>query len=121
MIVQNSFLVFIFVFPSLFHIHSGQVSFDRENFISNSSGQCQVSNELYWKMIQWYYGQLKHVDVHVLIESSLTVSMNQLTSVFIKEISDSKNRCTLEIYFNLNYFHALLIIMILFMIFIYIS
>lgn len=90
MIIQSLFR--FFAISLLIHIHKVHASFDMEEFSSNSTGQCKVSNELYWKMIQWYYGQLKHVDVHILIESSLTVSMNQLSSVFIKEISGRKNQ-----------------------------
>lgn len=88
MIFHKSLL--FLTFSSFLLVHRVKSTIDVKHFISNSSDQCRVSNELYWKMIQWYYGSLKYIDVDILIRSGLTASMNQLTSVFIKEISDSE-------------------------------
>lgn len=66
------------------------ISINLNHFIIETSEECKVTNELYWKMIQWFYGPVKFVDVHILTESSKTLSMNQLATMFLKEIADRK-------------------------------
>lgn len=63
---------------------------DASKFISETDEDCKVTNELYWKMIQWYYGPLKFVDVYILTESVTTLSMNQLATLFLRQIAESK-------------------------------
>lgn len=70
-------------------IVEGATSLNSNHFIIESNA-CEVTNELYWKMIEWFYGPLKFVDVHVLTDTSATLSMNQLATLFLKEIADSK-------------------------------
>lgn len=67
---------------------SEATSINSNHFIIDTSEECKVTNELYWKMIQWFYGPLKFVDVNILTESSTTLSMNQLATMFLKEIAD---------------------------------
>ena len=66
------------------------ISLNSNHFVVESNAECKVTNELYWKMIRWFYGPLKFVDVHVLTDTSTTLSMNQLATLFLKEIADSK-------------------------------
>lgn len=88
------------------------ISLNSNHFDMESNAVCKVTNELYWKMIKWFYGPLKFVDVHVLTETSTTLSLNQLATLFLKEIADSKlNRIHYQFNFhslikiNLEHFH----------------
>lgn len=76
------------------------ITLNSNHFIIESNAVCTVTNELYWKMIRWYLGPLKFVDVHVLTDTSTTLSMNQLATLFLKEIADSKLNQTHQINFS---------------------
>lgn len=56
----------------------------------DASKKCIVNNEMYWKVIHWFYGPLSFIDVNAIAEPNATQSISQLSSNFIKEISNSK-------------------------------
>lgn len=87
---------FISIVLLLVTLFRRSASIDSDKFISETDEDCKVTNELYWKIIQWFYGPLKFVDVHVLTETNITLSMNQLATFFLKEIADSKFSILIE-------------------------
>lgn len=56
---------------------------------ADTNKKCIVKNEMYWKVIQWFYGPLSFIDVNAIIQPNETQSINQLSSVFLREISNS--------------------------------
>lgn len=63
----------------------------------DANNKCIVNNELYWKLIQWFYGPLSYIDVNAIAEPNATQSIMQLTGKFLREISNRK--FSIRIYF----------------------
>lgn len=66
------------------------LSINSNKFLSDSNNGCQMSNALYWRTIQWFYGPLKFVDVYILTKTTTTRSMNQLANYFLEQIEYSE-------------------------------
>lgn len=84
-------------------------TYSMDAFNKSSNGtmvQCIIHNEMYWKLIPWFYGKLTFVDVYAISLPNALEPVNQLSSIFLHAITDSKIFFFnyLNQNFNLNYF-----------------
>lgn len=52
--------------------------------------QCIIHNDEYWKLIQWFYSQLTFVDVYAISLPNAPEPINELSSTFLRALTDSK-------------------------------
>lgn len=66
-------------------------SMDDFNKSSNSTmAQCIIHNEMYWKLIPWFYGKLTFVDIFAISLPHAPEPINQLSSIFLHAMTESK-------------------------------
>lgn len=68
-------------------------SYSKFNFIehlNNTMDQCVIRNELYWKLIPWFFSELAFVDVYAISLPNAPEPINHMSSVFLQAINESK-------------------------------
>lgn len=75
----------VFVFPT----YSTNV-FENES-PNDTAVQCIIRNEEYWKLIPWFYSRLTFVDVYAISLPNAPEPINQLSSVFLHALTESKS------------------------------
>lgn len=61
--------------------------------LDDTNKKCIIENEMYWKVIQWFYGPLSFIDVNAITRPNETQLIYQLSSIFLREISNSSYNC----------------------------
>lgn len=70
---------------------------------NNTMDQCTISNELYWKLISWFYGPLRFVDVYAISLPNEQEPIHQLSKTFLQAISESKCFNCLHVYYLMGF------------------
>lgn len=88
--MKNNRIIPLLLYLLLVCVIRETLSIDSNKFLSDSNNDCQMSNALYWRIIQWFYGPLKFVDVYILTKTTTDRSMNQLANYFLEQIGYSE-------------------------------
>lgn len=88
--MYHSFAFAVTIFYQLLFIESSYSMFDFNNASNNTMNECIIRNELYWKVLPWFYGPLTYVDIFAISLPNAPQPIKHLSNMFLSAITDSK-------------------------------